>query len=1278
MGQASVEPFVGNDPHVSLPPKDGLYLDIKVENCPFIALIDTGSTVSIIHPKKFESLSSETQEKVLPTKCVLKMADGGPVDCRGTIILPISIGDKIYDQQVLIAEIEAPFVLGYDFLHDHQCILNISQAELSFPDQSMQCRLESEMPKIFKIALCQTVEIPANSEIVVPASFCEHAPHFSTAIAEDYSDKLSERGVLVAKTVFHTYNDVVPLRLLNLNGFPLKLYKNETAAVCDPVTIEQDNFDDQQNVNEQLYSVTTESFENIALPEHLQEMYESCLGDLTEEEASTLKSLLLKHSKVFSASKSDLGNCGIIPHRINTGTAPPVRLPPRRIPMTMKQAVEDEVQRLIDNNLVEKSKSPWAFPLVPIRKKDSSIRICIDYRQLNLRTLPDSYPLPRVQECLDALDGATLFSTLDCTSGFFQLQMHPDDKDKTAFVCSKGLFNFKVLPMGLVNSPATYQRLMEHIMTGINFQTCLVYLDDCIIFSKSFNEHISRLDEVLTRISKANLKFRPDKCNLLRREVKFLGHVVSAEGVATCEDKIRAVKEWPIPSNVKELLSFLGLASYYRRFCKSFGTISAPLHKLTKKNQAFEWSPECQEAFDTLKELLTNAPILGYPNTHDQYFLDTDASSVAVGAVLSQVQNGQERVIAYFSKSLNDAQRKYCVTRRELLAIVEAVKHFHQYLYGVSFIVRTDHGSIRWLRNFKNPNSILARWLEVLSTYRFEIKFRPGSLNRNSDGLSRRPCTACSYCDKREEEDQKKKIKCCKISHLGRAESKDRDMFNYDSREITPKTEEENKVREKTVESSTSVDGNSVATNSFPSELKTDSDSSIHIRSIHCSDGNSEISWENDQEFVQWKEAQVLDPTLSVLYNWVENNKRPEWEDISGTDEETKTYWAQWPRLVLHKGVLCRKYFDGKTDTHFLQILVPFSCRKEVLCQLHDHLTSGHLATTKTTEKVKKRFYWYKYKEFIENWIMSCDKCQARRLPKLRPRAPMKQSRVGTPLERVCLDLLGPFPESRNKNKYILSICDQFTRWIEMFPLKNMEAETVATVFVSEFVSRYGLCRQILTDQGKQFESKLFKGICELLDIDKKRSTSFHPQTNGIQERFNRTIEDMLSKYVSANQRDWDEYLPMLLLAYRSSIHESTKQTPYTMFFGRHAILPVDLVCCPPSSENRKESHEYVLELQERLRKVHSLARTEMIKASDRQKKTYDHRVRTIPYNEGDLVWLRLCTRSKRICPKLQPRWEGPYTITRKISDLVVEIEMPEKKKSRKIVHHNRIIPYVR
>ncbi|MCG7883681.1 MAG: reverse transcriptase family protein, partial [Candidatus Thiodiazotropha endolucinida] len=300
---------------------------------------------------------------------------------------------------------------------------------------------------------------------------------------EEYSNHLAERGVLIAKTVFDTFNKVVPLRFINLNSFPTKLYRKETVAECHPVVVQTNCECEQHNDrgSNKTRGITLENVGNLPIPDHMQEMYEECVCNLSGEEEEAVKLLLLKHSAVFSMSKSDLGNTDIIQHRINTGLAPPIRLPQRRVPMAMKEAVDAEVQRLIDTNLVVKSKSPWAFPLVPIRKKDNSIRICVDYRKLNEVTLPDSYPLPRIRDCLDALEGAKWFSTLDCTSGFFQVQNHPSDMDKTAFVCSKGLFAFRVMPMGLVNSPATYQRLMQHIMSGLQYEKCLIYLDDCIV-----------------------------------------------------------------------------------------------------------------------------------------------------------------------------------------------------------------------------------------------------------------------------------------------------------------------------------------------------------------------------------------------------------------------------------------------------------------------------------------------------------------------------------------------------------------------------------------------------------------------------------------------------------------------------------------------------------------------------------------------------------------------------------------------------------------------------
>ncbi|GFR00263.1 retrovirus-related Pol polyprotein from transposon 17.6 [Trichonephila clavata] len=271
--------------------------------------------------------------------------------------------------------------------------------------------------------------------------------------------------------------------------------------------------------------------------------------------------------------------------------------------------------------------------------------------------------------------------------------------------------------------------------------------DDIIIVGKSFEEHLSNLRRVFEKLKEAKLKLNPSKCNLFRHEVNYLGHIISADGVRTDPQKVSAVKDWRRPKNMHELRSFLGLCTYYRRFVKGFSSIARPLHRLTENKQKFLWTDECEEAFNSLKAALTSSPILVYPDPEKQFILDTDASHESVGAVLSQEINGQEHVIAYWSKCLSKPERNYCVTRKELLAIVKAVENFHSYLYGRKFLLRTDHASLTWLLNFKNTEGQISRWIQKLEEYDFEIKHRKGSLHGNADALSRRPCSnACSYC----------------------------------------------------------------------------------------------------------------------------------------------------------------------------------------------------------------------------------------------------------------------------------------------------------------------------------------------------------------------------------------------------------------------------------------------------------------------------------------------------------------------------------------------------
>ena len=410
--------------------------------------------------------------------------------------------------------------------------------------------------------------------------------------------------------------------------------------------------------------------------------------------------------------------------------------------------------------------------MVPKKQKDD-FRFCVDFRPLNKVTKKDSYPLPRIDEALDSEAGSSCFSSLDLRSGYWQVPLDPEARPKAAFITNGGLWPFKVLPFRLCNAPATFERLMDKVLADIPRRDCVVYLDDILVHGESFVSALRSLKRVLERVAEAGLKLHPQKCCFMRQEVTFLGHTVGEGSVGTMEEKVQAVKNWPTPSSVQDLKSFLGLSSYYRRFVKGFSCIAAPLFCLLQKGEAFLWTEKCETAFTSLQEALLKAPILSPPDLTLPFVLDTDASNVGSGAVLAQVTPGGERVVAYYSRIFNKAEHCYCVTRRELLAaVVSASRHFKYYLGGLHFTVRTDHSALQWLMSFKEPEGQLARWIEELQAYDFTVVHRPGTQHGNADALSCRPCDSdgCRYCEKREAQEckcLKTEVKCAALGHGG-------------------------------------------------------------------------------------------------------------------------------------------------------------------------------------------------------------------------------------------------------------------------------------------------------------------------------------------------------------------------------------------------------------------------------------------------------------------------------------------------------------------------------
>ena len=1196
-------------------------------------LIDTGSDACIISETLLRDWKpSSTKPEIRQIRKHLVTATGEIQPFSGVTTLQISVGNRTFNHEFLVADIQNDAILGVDFLLGHNCDILLTEGCIKVDGENVACFRDKNLlyRKSCRVVVSESVTVPPETEIVINGSVIDEYSLKDCGVIEMAPTLAEKNGLLVARAIVNVKGSKVPLQIVNLNDKEIKVYKGTVVAYLEDMleTSHVNSIDttDMSHVSEP---------QNAEFPAHLEKLLENSCQHLDEEQSSILKELLYEHQNLFSRSSADIGHTNLVEHEIDTGDARPFKQQPYRIPLAKRLHAENEIKRMADAGIIEPSVSPWCSPIVMVTKKDGSIRFCLDFRKLNLVTRRDSKPLPRIDDTLDALSGSVWFSTMDLKSGFWQVGLSPNDRHKTAFSTYGGeLWQFTVMPFGLCNAPATFERLMERVLSGLSWVKCLVFLDDIICFSKTFEQHIQNLKEIFLRLEGANLKLSPKKCILMQKEVEFLGHIVSGDGVSTDPNKIKAIEEWPVPRNVKEVRSFIGICSYYRRFIRDFAKIAKPLHKLTEKFSNFVWTSECQNSFETLKAKLTEAPILSYPREEGLYIIDADASSVAAGAVLSQEQDGSEKVLCYYSKCFSRSEKNYCVTRRELLAIVLAVKHFHHYLYGRPFLIRSDHGALRWLLNFKTPEGQLARWIETLSMYQFSIEHRPGRVHSNADALSRRPCVDCRHCDKSD-------IQYCKeeapmadkgtsahsmclsslpcsvgLGCVGAETSLDFSMNELESdRGSRPRTtifdqHVIEQVREEDVHSFTHDDSEIVSTVSVqPSKKDCDTDYLLKSQVSQI------LLMEHDLLSSQRSDASIVQIT-----SWVEADRRPEWNEISKYGPDVKYYWNRFQSLIVEDGVLYIEY-DIQGQTKKLAVL-PRSLVDIVLTQLHSSQTAGHLGVKKTYEKVSSRYYWQGMRRDVERWVETCDVCGSKRNPQRKTRAPMKMYLTGAPMERVAVDILGPFPVSKNGNRYILVICDYFTKWLDAIAVPNQEAATIADKFVKEFVCKFGVPLQLHSDQGANFESLLFKEVCKLLGIEKTRTTPLRPQSDGLVERANRILANMLSKYVSEQQTDWDEHLPFVLLAYRSSVHSTTGQSPNKIMFGRDVNLPVDLMLGKPVNHSAQSATRYCRDLEKTLTDIHEHARTKMNLECNRMKKTYDYKISCTDYNEGDLVWL--------------------------------------------------------
>ena len=1100
----------------------------------------------------------------------LSAANDTEIKVLGEIQTDVMIDNLCLSSKFLVSEQIDEIILGSDWLEEHNCVIDLRKSQIVVGGVPIMLVTQAFRGDVRRVIASGDVEVPSRSEVILEGVVVYPDLRGQGKVwLSDIREVVP--GLQVAHNLVSAGGKGINLRAVNVNNQPVKVPKGTELCILSRVR--------ENDISEQVIMPNTDS--TAEYDEAIDSLLRSIPSDVPETHKQQLYTLLHQYANVISKNETDMGCTHLIEHHIDTGDARPIHQPFRRMPQLHAQQVDDQVDAWFKQGVIEPACCPWSQGIVLVRKKDGSHRFCLDLQKINNLTKKDVYPWPRIDECIDSLSGSVWFSTLDLRSGYFQVPLAKEDAPKTAFMTRRGSFQFRMMSQGLCNASSTFQRLMNLVLAGLNFESCLCYLDDIIVYAPTLEAHLERLEVVLARLQSANLKIRPDKCSLLQKEVSFLGHIISGLGVRTDPKKIDKVSSWPTPSSVKDVRSFLGLCSYYRKYIKNMAETASALHALTHKGAKFVWTPDCQRAFDELKQLLTHAPVMAYPRDEGTFYLDCDASNHSIGAVLSQMQDGEEKVISFSSRCFSKAESNYCVTRKELLAVVYFTKYFRQYLLGRHFVIRTDHAALQWLRRTPLPIGQQGRWLEQLEAFSFDILHRPGRLHGNSDALSRIPCSQCDMSDNDVIEDGEISTKMRVVSR------KDKELDVW-----------------------------------LPENLS---------------------------------EAQKMDPEIGEFYllKTTCGDQKPDINSLQSRCDITKILFSQWDQIEVKNSVMYRRPLTVRGPANYLQIVMPRDLRRDFVLKAHSGMTGGHMGVTRTREQVRRRAYWPGWSHQIENILKSCDACARYHRGKPPRQGPLEPFVAGMPLERVSLDITGPHPKSKSGKVYILTVLDHFTKWLEAIPIPNQESATIAKVLVEQVFSRIGMPMQILTDQGNNFQEKLMTELYKCLKIDKVRTTTYKPSTNGALERAHRTLNAMIGKIVDERQRTWCEIVPLVMAAYRSSKHEATGYSPNFLMLGREVHAPLDLVLGIPGDANAVSSYDaYVAELQERLVEAYAVTREHLGVAAERRKKNYDMRVRPADFQVGQQVLFFYPRRLVNRSPKWQRFYQGPMTVLKQIGPL--------------------------
>lgn len=1027
-------------------------------------------------------------------------------------------------------------------------------------------------------------------------------------------------------------------------------------------------------------------------------------SDLTAERRERLVKILLENKEVFGTN-GRLGQIDTLVPIILQPGAKPISLPPYPASPANREVIDKQMDAWLELGVIEPSRSPWGAPAF-IVWRNGKPRMVIDWRKLNEQAVPDEFPLPRQDDIIQALTGAQWLTTLDALAGFTQMTFIKEDREKTAFRTHRGLYQFVRMPFGYRNGPSVFQRVMQNVLAPYLWIFALVYIDDIVIFSRTFDEHLQHVDSVLQAIRKAKITLSPAKCHFGYQSLLLLGQKVSRLGMSTHYEKVKAILDLDTPRNMKDLQTFLGMMVYFSGYVPFYAWMAHPLFDLLKKETKWRWEAEHDEAFELCKQTLTNAPVRAYAIPGLPYRVYSDACDYGLAAILQQVQpirvgdlkgtkvyerlqkafnQGEpvptlavalrkdnsdvpkpgswgatlddtivhiERVISYWSRVLQSAERNYSPTEREALALKEGLIKFQPFLEGEDILAITDHAALTWSKTFQNVNRRLLSWGLVFSAYpKLHIVHRAGRIHSNVDPISR--------LRRRVPHQDGPNAEVTPIPPQDDFLDPLKNMYD----ELGDRFEE--KLLSAASSYINSQDNEALALHTEESCIKVPLPTGMEADVLYSSSAYfMTLIGISPDEVEQWRQGYMEDPHFTKVM-----------EAFRTEDNFADPAYSQY--IYSDNGLIFFEDSQGNS-----RLCVPNSLRVQVMSDAHDILTEGaHAGYARTYNRIAATYYWPRMSRDIKEFANSCDICQKSKPRRHAPVGLLQPIPIpAQPFEVITMDFIPELPESNGADN-ILVIVDKLTKYALFIPTVTTLSETAAAkLFFHHIVAHFGLPRQVISDRDPKWRGDFWKELCRLMGMKRALTTSYHPQADGQTEIMNQTLEIALRAYIGPSRDDWTDHIDGLMLAYNTTPHSATGFAPAYLLRGFHprtsstlmhsaSAIPrpsVDAGGDIASLERAELSlHQKADDMLEEFVADRSRAQEALVLGQVSQKKAYNKGRLTVEFEVGDKVLLNphslnLLREEKGRGQKLLMKYDGPFEIMDKVSSVAYRLRMPD------------------